>query len=108
MSGFNFLRRWKRPRSKSQGKDVGIKLRTEVSLVVQWLRIHLVMQGTRVHFLIQEDPTCREATKPVCHNYCVYALEARSHTYQAHMSTESVLRNKRSRCNEKPVHCSEV
>ena len=37
------------------------------SLVMQWLRIHLPMQGTRA--LVQEDPTCRGATKPVCHNY---------------------------------------
>ena len=39
------------------------------SLVAQWLRIRLPMQGTRVRALIQEDPTCRGATKPVCHNY---------------------------------------
>ena len=39
------------------------------SLVVQWLRIHLLMQGTRVQALVREDPTCRGATKPVCHNY---------------------------------------
>ena len=39
------------------------------SLVAQWLRIHLPMQGTRVRALVQEDPTCRGATKPVCHNY---------------------------------------
>ena len=40
-----------------------------VSLVVQWLRIYLPMQGTRVRALVREDPTCRGATKPVCHNY---------------------------------------
>ena len=39
------------------------------SLVVQWLRICLPTQGTRVRALVQEDPTCRGATKPVCHNY---------------------------------------
>ena len=39
------------------------------SLVVQWLRICLPMQGTRVRALVQEDPTCRGATKPVCHDY---------------------------------------
>ncbi|KAJ8778147.1 hypothetical protein J1605_013863 [Eschrichtius robustus] len=38
-------------------------------LVAQWLRIHLPMQGTRVRALVREDPTCRGATKPVCHNY---------------------------------------
>ena len=29
----------------------------------------LPMQGTRVRSLVQEDPTCCGATKPVCHNY---------------------------------------
>ena len=39
------------------------------SLVAQWLRIHLSMQGTQVRALVLEDPTCCGATKPVCHNY---------------------------------------
>ena len=39
------------------------------SLVAQWLRICLPMQGTRVRALVQEDPTCRGATKPVRHSY---------------------------------------
>ena len=39
------------------------------SLVAQWLRIRLPMQGTRVRALVWEDPTCRRASKPVCHNY---------------------------------------
>ena len=39
------------------------------SLVAQWLRICLLMQGTRVRALGWEDPTCRGATRPVSHNY---------------------------------------
>ena len=39
------------------------------SLVAQWLRICMPMQETQVQALVQEDPTCRGATKPVCHNY---------------------------------------
>ena len=39
------------------------------SLVTQWLRIHLPMQGTQVRALVQEDPTCRGTTKPLCHNH---------------------------------------
>ena len=39
------------------------------SLVAQWLRICLPMQGTQVQPLVREDPTCRGATKPVRHNY---------------------------------------
>ena len=39
------------------------------SLVAQWLRIRLPVQGTWVQALVQEDPTCRGATKLVHHNY---------------------------------------
>ena len=39
------------------------------SLVAQWLRICLLMQGTRVQALVWEDPTCHGATGPVSHNY---------------------------------------
>ena len=39
------------------------------SLVAQWLRILLPMQGTRVRALVQEGPTCHGATKPLCYNY---------------------------------------
>ena len=45
------------------------------SLVAQWLRICLPMQGTWVRALVWEDPTYHEATKPVCHNYCACPLE---------------------------------
>ena len=51
------------------------------SLVVQWLRIRLPMQETWVRALVQEDPTCRGATKPVRHNYWACALEPVSHNY---------------------------
>ena len=39
------------------------------SLVVQWLRICLPMQGTQVQSLVGEGPTCRRAVKPVSCNY---------------------------------------
>ena len=39
------------------------------SLVTQWLRIRLPMQGTRVQGLVREGPTCHRATKPLRHNY---------------------------------------
>ena len=55
------------------------------SLVAQWLRIRLPMQGTWVRALVWEDPTCRGATKPVCHNYWACALEPVSHNYWAHV-----------------------
>ena len=41
----------------------------QASLVAQWLRVCLPMQGTWVRALVWEDPTCRGATKPVRHNY---------------------------------------
>ena len=34
-----------------------------------WLRICLSMQGMRDQLLVQEDPTCHGATKPMCLNY---------------------------------------
>ena len=43
--------------------------RRGASLVAQWLRICLPMQGTWVRALVWEDPTCRRATRPVSHNY---------------------------------------
>ena len=46
-----------------------IKTKIRASLVVQWLRIRLPVQGTQVGALVWEDPTCHGATKPVCHNY---------------------------------------
>ena len=45
------------------------KQNSGASLVAQWLRICLLMQGTRVRALVWEDPTCRGATRPVSHNY---------------------------------------
>ena len=83
------------------------------SLVAQWLRIHLPTRGTRVRALVQEDPTCCGATKPVCHNYWACALQPASHNYGARepqllkpKCLEPTLRNKRSHRNEKPVHCN--
>ena len=32
------------------------------------------------------DPTCHGTIKPVCHNYCVCALEPGGHNYWAYMS----------------------
>ena len=44
-------------------------------LVVQWLRIHLPMQGTQVCSLAWEDLTCRRTTEPQRHNYWAHALK---------------------------------
>ena len=59
-----------------------IKLKSSgTSLVAQWLRIRLPIQGTRVWALVWEDPTCRGATRPVHHNYWACALEPVCHNY---------------------------
>ena len=46
-----------------------VKMSSWASLVAQQLRIRLPRQGARVRALAREDPTCRRATKPMCHNY---------------------------------------
>ena len=45
------------------------------SLLVQWLRICLPIQGTWVPSLVWEDPTGHRTTKSVCPNYWACALE---------------------------------
>ena len=57
-----------REEKKIKGIQIG-KEEVRVSLVAQWLRICLPMQGTRVRALVWVDPTCRRATGPVSHNY---------------------------------------
>ncbi|KAJ8783692.1 hypothetical protein J1605_008735 [Eschrichtius robustus] len=54
--------------------------RPRASLVMQWLRIRLPMQGTRVRALVQEDPTCRRATKPRAPQ--LLSLRSRAHEAQ--------------------------
>ena len=70
---------WKRVHFKH--KRYFKRLSIGASLVAQWLRVHLPMQGTRVRALVREDPTCCRATKPVRHNCWACALEPASHNY---------------------------
>ena len=42
------------------------------------------MQETRVWTLVQQDPTCSGATKPMHHRYWARTLEPTSHNYRAH------------------------
>ncbi|KAJ8790301.1 hypothetical protein J1605_021378 [Eschrichtius robustus] len=55
--------------SQGKGRVQSIPPQHDASLVAQWLRICLLMQGTRVRAPVWEDPTCRGATRPVSHNY---------------------------------------
>ena len=54
--------------NKNNSSKFHIKNYTGASLVVQWFRVCLPMQGTRVRAPVWEDPTCRGATGPVSHN----------------------------------------
>ena len=83
-------------------KQIYLKQMCWASLVAQWLRIRLPMQGTRVRALVQEYPTCRGAAKPMCHNYWVCVPQLLKPT-----CLEPMLRNKRSHHNEKTAHCNE-
>ena len=61
-------------RDKSMKPKVGFSKKLKLislgtSLVAQWLRICLTMQGTWVQTLVLEDPTCCGATNPMCHNH---------------------------------------
>ena len=58
-----------RPITSTEVQTVIKNFPTRASLVAQWLRICLPMQGTWVRALVCEDPTCRGANGPVCHNY---------------------------------------
>ena len=81
------------------------------SLVAQWLRIHLPMQGTRVWYLVREDPICHGATKPMHHNYwgpCTETTEARAHVPQllslSAATTDAHTPRARALQLEKPMH----
>ena len=76
-------------------------LQIRTSLVVQWIRACLPMQGTLVESLVQEDSTCRGATKPMCHIYWAPMLQLLKP-----MHLEPPL-YKRSHGNEKPMYCDE-
>lgn len=60
---------------KKYGNHKNVVSRT--SLVVWQLRVHQPMQGTQVRSLVQEGPTCLQATKPMRHNYrvCMHRSE---------------------------------
>ena len=73
---------WKRKkrRRKKQRKP---KINQRASLVVQWERIHFVRQGTWVWLLVQGDPTCLGATKPLNHSCFAQAPEPMLSNYWA-------------------------
>ena len=84
-------------------KDFLIRIKFRASLVAQWLRIHLPMQGTRVRALVWEDPTCRGAAKPV-HQLLSPCSRACEPQLLKPTRLEPMLCVKRSHSNEKPAH----
>ena len=56
------------------------KVHGGTSLVEQWTRIHLPMQGTQIWSLAQEDSTCCRATKPPVPQ--ILSLHSRPHRLQ--------------------------
>ena len=71
-----------------------------------WI-IGIWIQETRVWSLVQEDAICREATKPICHNYWASAQGLTFCNYCSPCSLEPRLHNKKSHFNEKPKHSKE-
>ena len=63
------------------------------------------MQGTWVGSLVREDPKCRGATEPMCHNYWACALEPASHNYWSLRATTTEAHAPRARAlqQEKPL-----
>ena len=81
------------------------KLYLWASLVAQWWRIRLPMQGTRVQALVREDPTCCRATKLVRHNHWACAREPTNHNYWSLRATTTEARTPRACApqQEKPL-----
>ena len=48
--------------------QIRTSIQVGTSLVLQWLRIHLPVQGTQVQPLVREDPMYHGAAKLVCHS----------------------------------------
>ena len=68
----------------------------QTSLVAQWVRSHMLKQGTRDLSLVLEDPPGHAAAKPVCRNPEAFALAAALRSRRRHPSekpTCSIWRN---------------
>ena len=77
----------------------GTKAMTNLDSVLKSRGITLPTKIHIVQSLVQEDSTCHRATKPVHHNYRAHLLQLLKPA-----CLESMLCNKRSHHNEKPMH----
>ena len=92
------------PTSHYKWNNVWNKQGEQISLVVQWLKIHLPMQRTGVWSLVWKDPTYRGATKPVQQNYWAHALEPRSHSKRNQHTEKPIPQEERTcHCNEQDL-----
>ena len=73
------------------------------SLVAEWLRICLPMQGTQAQSLVREDSTCLRASKSMLHNY--WACMPRACTRQQEKPPQWEARASQQRVD--PAHCSQ-
>ena len=84
-----------------------LKWQPGASLVAQWMKIHLPMQETQVQSLVQEDPTCLGATKPMYHNLWTGAQGPVSCNHWACVPQPLKPINKRNHCNKEALcRCS--
>ena len=79
-----------------------LKLIIRRSLVVQWLRIHLPMQGTQVQSLVWKDLMCHGATKP-----SAMTTEALLHSLCSATKGASAMRSPCTTTRVAPTHCNE-
>ena len=94
--------------AKTQHSQINKYLKyNRTPLVVQWLKIGLPMQESWVQSLVQEDPTCPTAAKPVYPDYWTYGPEPGSHNYRSPLCPRACAPNKRSRSSEKPKYQQE-
>ena len=82
-------------------KFMFFKFHLGTSLVVHWVRLPLLIQGSSVLSLVQEDSTCCRPLGP-----CATAREPTCYRYGNPCALELELCNKRIHCNEKLVYCN--
>ena len=86
--------------------ETALKKYNSTSLVTQWMRIQLPMQGTWVQSLVRGDSTCYRETKPMCHNYWACVLQLLK-LLPATCALQREATAMRSRCTTtKSSHCS--
>ena len=102
--GADTITRWHNclPKKLLKGTKKKTRILLGTSLVVRWMRICLLREGTLIQSLVEEDLTGRWAAKPMSHNYWTHARQLLKPAW-----LETELCRKRGHRSEKPGHCSE-